>query len=129
MPADLEDKVISFFERYSVKIPESEDAYNCQRFGYWIADGPIAHELKRPGEPDPNIDRRIEIDGGMLLGQWGVLILGSGKKTVHSLIGLGEQTESFLQVMASQGYMGVDRLDRLKINFETHSALSLSSRS
>ncbi|HEY1645468.1 MAG TPA: hypothetical protein VGF75_03715 [Candidatus Saccharimonadales bacterium] len=119
LPPDLQKRLFSFFERYFAVIPEEKDKYNCHRFAYWMIGRKDASNLRRPRAPYPSLKNKSLVKSGIKLGETGVWILdGNKKKSVHSVLGLGKDNDTFLQVLAYKGYLALADKKSLKNYFE-----------
>jgi len=120
LPSDLQKRVFSFFKRYFAVIPDEKDKYNCHRFAYWMIGRKDASNLKRPRAPYPSLKNKSLVKSGIKLGETGVWILdGNKKKSVHSVLGLGKDNDTFLQVLAYKGYLALADRKSLKDYFES----------
>ncbi len=124
MPSLTAERLLSFFNRYfgderrakpvldgnGHQIDVITEGYNCHRFGYWMKGTPAAQQFEVPGAPD-FITKRPAFSGNLPIGRH--CVLGTVGAAVHSVVGLGEDRDECLQVLASQGHMGIDTYERV----------------
>jgi len=122
LPHDAGQKLGRFFFRFFVEPPrvrgvgsDPEDMRteytNCHRFGYWMRGVLAAEGFELPDEPN-HIVEMGRVGRQLRAGVHGVLGLrddAAGYGTaMHSVVGLGEDSDRCMQVLASQGFMGID---------------------
>ncbi|HMS50271.1 MAG TPA: hypothetical protein PKA02_02435 [Candidatus Saccharibacteria bacterium] len=125
MPTNTARLLIGFYKRFFVNSPqtrpqysrgdgyyqgEQTEEYNCHRFGYWMQGTPAAQKFECPEAPD-HITERRPAHTPLPLGRHGVL--GTVGAAVHSIVGLGEDREDCLQVLATGGHMGIDTYEAI----------------
>lgn len=114
-------RLSSFFSKYFVEGPKQPPqpeipgvAYefnperyltNCHRFGYWMRGSAVAQLDALPDAPDFIVQDGIKSKPNFQLGQHAVL--GSGA-AVHSVVGLGLDTEDCIQVLGTGSNLGID---------------------
>ena len=120
MPGDASNKLGRFWMRFFVEPPRVRSEYlvdrqeeytNCHRFGYWMRGVHVAEEFDLPDEPNHIVD--MGRSGHPLrAGVHGVLGQRDDAKGIgvarHSVVGLGEDRNDCIQVLASGGFMGID---------------------
>ena len=123
MPTRLADRLGSFFTRFCVNDPRTEqygplgdmhvEAINCHRFAYWMVGDAVAQEMELPPEPNHVIVDGNQSDMPLTLGTHGVIGTDSNSKSKwnpaahHSVIGLGENREDCLNVLGYGGFLGL----------------------
>lgn len=121
LPHDTGQKLGRFFSRFFVEQPRirigsnpedrQAESTNCHRFGYWMRGVLAAEGFDIPDEPNHIVDMG-RAGRQLKAGIHGVLGLrddaaGYGA-AIHSVVGLGEDSNECIQVLASQGFMGID---------------------
>jgi hypothetical protein len=122
MPDEVAQKIGAFFTRFFVDEPriklgrhledQQVEDYNCHRFGYWMRGVSAAQRFELPEAPDHVVEMGRRALEPLPAGQHGVIgvrddQLGYGS-ALHSAVGLGQETEDCIQVLASDGFMGID---------------------
>lgn len=129
MPDHMAHKLISFFERYFANgrqpIPTTDgsrvaegrvrDQYNCHRFGYWMRGSAVASRVEFPEAPD-FVTEGFAIQGGVPMGRHSVL--GTPGAAVHSVVGLGRDSDECLQVLSTGGFMGIDTYQHILDHYD-----------
>lgn len=114
-------KLFSFFSKYYVEGPNQPpqpeitgipyeydpERYltNCHRFGYWMRGSAVAQFDPLPEAPDFVVQEGIKAQPNFPLGKHAVI--GSGA-AVHSVVGLGRETEDCIQVLGTGSNLGID---------------------
>ncbi len=121
LPVNASPKLGRFYLRFFVEPPrvkvgnspedQRAESTNCHRFGYWMAGQPAAEGFETPEDPN-HVVSMGKITHRLGAGVRGVLGIrndstGNGV-SLHSVVGLGENNNECLQVLASNGFMGID---------------------
>ncbi len=132
MPTLALRRLVGFFNRYFVEDPRVKPVYdkktghqvdvstegiNCHRFGYWMRGSIVADRHEVPEAPDHIVAEGVVVERSLPSGKHGVygsrsdyFLSGSA---LHSVVGLGEEQEECLQVLASGGFLGVDSYEHV----------------
>jgi hypothetical protein len=118
----LAERLAGFFDEYlSGKPRTAYSIYNCHTFGAWMKGltdpDPFRHRLTVQQElPTFYVERGEREQRNLALGELGVIAYreyGDRATPLHSLIGLGENRDECLQVMWTNGYLGIASYDSL----------------
>ena len=126
IPSIIAGRLGSFFNRfyveapqYQLQSPESQLAEfyetNCHRFSYWMKGTPAAEGPGIPAAPDHIVSEGLRVKPPFKLGRHAVL---GRHAAIHSVTGLGEDTDECLQVLASSGPMGIGRYDAILADYD-----------
>ena len=120
----LSDRLVGFFRRYFVEPQRTRpfilngtvhsidtETYNCHLFGYWMSGMNITSSFYLPDEPENISNYGRLLDGNAKLGQHAVLSFYGD--SIHSVVGLGEDNDSCLQVIATNGHIGIDTYENV----------------
>lgn len=123
LPATMLDRVVEFFDENMSEdgFNPDEEKYNCHRFA--AAATGINH-LENPLWPREFVKEQNERQPSdpLPVGQIGVIgaITGGEGQGMHSVIGLGEDRDECLQVMWTQGHMGIASYNDLLKFYKTY---------
>lgn len=130
LPATMLDRVVEFFDENMSEggFNPDEEKYNCHRFAAAVAG--INHK-ENPFWPRNFVRERAErqTSDPLPLGQIGVIgaTTGGEGQGMHSVIGLGEDRDECLQVMWTQGHLGIASYSDLLKFYKKHVGGALRS--
>lgn len=119
MPELTAERLVTFYKRYFSEPQDPQgswypgaqiEEYNCHRFGYWMRGTRAAQDYYCPMAPD-HITEGFSVSNPLPPGRHGVL--GTVGAAVHSVVGLGADRDDCLQVLATDGYMGIDTYENI----------------
>jgi hypothetical protein len=107
MPSTIAQLMGSFYLRYFVELTGriETEVVNCHRFGYWMKRLATVGNMLVPNAPD-FVTQGPTVNGSLGIGETGVI--GSCGTALHTVVGLGKQRSECIQVVAYDGYMGID---------------------